>query len=120
MIEILNGLVSDISPFYLSVSMLVTIVCSYQILSIDAQGITLNNNVFTREYHALKVRLLPMQEQFGEIAEVHDWITKKTERIASPDDDVDNQSFSFLNLQIRGGQQWRKNLYSLSLKNIVL
>lgn len=122
MIELLNGLGNDISPFYLSISILLTIVSSYQILSIEARNLTINNNVCTREYHDIKVRLLPMQEQFGEVVEVHDWITKKTERIASPDDDTDNQSFSFLNflLQIRGGQQWKNNLYSLSLRNIVL
>lgn len=117
MIELLNELVSDISPIYFYISILLTIVCTYQLFLITGKGNIGNNNVFIRKYHAIKVRLLPMQELFGEIIGIHDWITKKTKRKAAPDDDTDHPSFSFLStfLQIRGGQSC-KIIYSLSLK----
>lgn len=122
MIELINELVNDMSPFYSYISILLTIVCSYQFISIGVQGITRNNDILTREYHDIRVRLLPMQELYGEIAEVLDWLTRKTKRIAAPDDDTDNHSFSFikLSLLIRGGQQWKIILYSLFLKNTAL
>lgn len=118
MVELLNGLANDISPIYLYVSILLTIVCSYQLLSISLKGNAGNNNVYIREYHAIKVRLLPMQELFGEIIGIHDWITKKTKRKAGPDDDTDHPSFSFLSIFLhnRGGQSCTI-IYSLSLKN---
>ncbi|MGX9933620.1 hypothetical protein [Virgibacillus sp. Bac332] len=121
MIELLNEVVNDVSPFYLYISILLTIVSTYQFLTIDARNIIENNNILTREYHNLRVRLLPMQELFGECREVIEWLIKKTNRIASPDDDTDNESFSFQanELSKRGGQQWIVNLYSHSLRNIV-
>jgi hypothetical protein len=121
MIEFLNGLANDISPFYFYVSILLTIVCSYQLLSIDLKCNAGNNNVFIRKYHAIKVRLLPMQELYGKITGIHDWITKKTKRKASPDDDTDHPSFSITTrfLYIRGGQTC-KIIYSLSSGNTVL
>ncbi|MDY7046438.1 hypothetical protein RVS70_19815 [Virgibacillus sp. M23] len=121
MIELLNEVVNDVSPFYLYISILLTILSTYQFLTIDARNIIENNNILTREYHNLRVRLLPMQELFGECREVIEWLIKKTNRIASPDDDTDNESFSFQanELSKRGGQQWIVNLYSHSLRNIV-
>lgn len=120
--ELLNELVNEMSPFYLYISILLTIFSSYHFLSIGVQSVTRDHDILTRKYHDIRIRLLPMQELYGEIAEVLDWITRKTERIASPDDDTDNQPFSFLKLflQLRGGQQWKIILYSLFLKNTAL
>ncbi|CDQ41249.1 MULTISPECIES: hypothetical protein [Virgibacillus] len=120
-IELLNELFNDVSPLSLYLSLLLTIVTTYQFLAIDARSIMENNNVLTREYHNQRVRLLPMQELLGECAEILQWLVKKTKRIASPDDDTDQQSFSFFkDLLQRGGKQCKVNLYSLFLKNMPL
>lgn len=121
LIELLNGFASDISPIYVYVSILLTIFCSYQLISFGLKDSVKKNNMFIRDYHAIQVRLLPLQASFCENTDIRDWITKKTKRMASPDDDTDHTSFSFFNnvFKLRGGQLC-KIIYSLSLKNTVL
>ncbi|MEN1968674.1 hypothetical protein WMZ97_11450 [Lentibacillus sp. N15] len=121
MLELLNQLIDDVSPFYVYLGIILTIICAYQGISLTMGNINHQNEVFTRQWHAERFRLLPAQEERGINKQIHNWITIKTKRMEIPDDDTDSHSFSThtFNTTNRGGQQWKENLYSQSL-NIAL
>ncbi|MGY0694401.1 hypothetical protein ACW2QC_16735 [Virgibacillus sp. FSP13] len=122
MIELLGQLTGDVSPLYLYLGIALSMICAYRGISINLHQINQNNEMFTRQWHAIEFRLLPMQEELGVNTEIQNWITTKTKRIEAPDDDTDSHSFSLstANKIKRGGQQWKENLYSQSLQNIAL
>ncbi|WP_099157532.1 hypothetical protein [Virgibacillus ndiopensis] len=122
MIEVLYDLLGEISPFYFYISIVLSMICAYRFLNMDMHNTMMDNNVYTREAHASKIQFLPKREPIGEIPEIHNWITNTTKRIDAPDDDSDNDSFSFITkyIIIRGGQQCKIVLYSLFSRNIAL
>jgi hypothetical protein len=121
MIELLNQLLNDMTPFYLYVSILLTMVSVYSFTAINTRDIMSKNYLHIRQYHDERFRLLPMQELFGMCQEVFQWFVKKANRLAAPEDDTDHLSFSFIyrDLLLRGGQQCKVILYSLFLRSTV-
>lgn len=118
-IELLYELLGEVSPMYFYLGVVLSVIFSYRLMQIDMSNTLMKNHDYIKESHALHFKLLPKQEPLGEAEEIHDWIVHTTKRIDAPDDDTDNQSFSFIKSMIkRGGQQWKRILYSLSLKNI--
>ncbi|WP_077324679.1 hypothetical protein [Virgibacillus siamensis] len=118
--ELIYDVVGELSPMYFYLSIIFSLICSYQIMNMNVHHSILSNYDYTKECHAVYIKLLPKNEPISQITEIHNWITHTTKRIDAPDDDTDDHSFSLQQNQIlRGGQQWRKNLYSLLLKNIV-
>ncbi|MEW9675722.1 hypothetical protein ABRT01_05980 [Lentibacillus sp. L22] len=120
MLELLNQLTSDVSPFYVYLSIILTIICAYRGMSFTMGNTIQQNQIFTRQWHATRFRLLPAQEELGANTEIHHWIAAKMKRIEAPDDDSDSHSCSLkvLNDYHRGGQKWNANLYSQLLENI--
>ncbi|WP_188456341.1 hypothetical protein [Virgibacillus oceani] len=122
MIELLYDLLGEISPLYFYISIVLSMICAYRFFNMDMHNTLMDNNIYTRESHASKIQLLPKREPIGEIPEIHKWITNTTKRIDAPDDDSDNDSFSFINKEKinRGGQQCKIVLYSHFSRNIAL
>lgn len=119
LIELLYELLGEMSPMYLYLGIVFSIICSSHLMYAGFHNTMMNNYVYTRKCHALHFKLLPKQEQAGAVIEVRNWITHTTKRIDAPDDDTDNQPFSFIKItKKRGGQQCKRILYSLSLENI--
>lgn len=119
--DLLYEVVGEISPMYFYLSIILSIICSYRMMNMGMHHSIISNHDYTKECHAIHMKLLPMHEPISQITEIHNWITHVTKRIDAPDDDTDVHTFSFQKHQIlRGGKLWRKNLYSLSEKNIVL
>ncbi|GGB61600.1 hypothetical protein F3157_09470 [Virgibacillus dakarensis] len=122
MLELVNDLMSDITPLYLYLSIALSMICAYRGISLNMHMINQNNDFATRQWHAARFRLLPRQEDLGANTEIQNWIATKTKRIEAPDDDTDAHSFLFSTAtkKKRGGQQWKENLYSHPLQNIAL
>ncbi|AXI08545.1 hypothetical protein CUC15_06260 [Oceanobacillus zhaokaii] len=119
-LELLNELLSDFSPIYLYLSFLLSVVY-FDYIQLDFRCAIDKNHAFIRKSHALKLDSLPRQQPISGAIKIHNWITNKTKRIEIPDDD--NEAYSNSNIskdKIRGGQKWKKGLYSRSLKNIKL
>ncbi|WP_156288684.1 hypothetical protein [Oceanobacillus salinisoli] len=118
LLEIINELLNELSPFYCYLSVFISIVYLERI-RFEWQQHGLENQLYIRKCHEVEFRLLPKQKCIPRIIEIRNWITTKTKRIEAPDDDSEAPSFSFIHsIQLRGGKQWKQNLYSLSLKNI--
>ncbi|RDW19730.1 hypothetical protein [Oceanobacillus chungangensis] len=119
-LELLNELLSDFSPIYLYLSFLLSVVY-FDYIQLDFRCSIDKNHAFIRRSHALKVDSLPIQQPISGAIEIHNWLTNKTKRIEIPDDDNDAHSNSTFSIdKNRGGQKWKKHLYSRSLKNIKL
>ncbi|RDW17576.1 hypothetical protein CWR48_13720 [Oceanobacillus arenosus] len=120
LLELLNELLSDFSPIYLYLSFLLSVVY-FDYIQLDLRCTVYKNHAFIRKSHALKIQSLPKQQPITGVIKIHNWLTNKTKRIEIPDDDNDPHSNSTSTLdKNRGGQQWKKHLYSRSLKNISL
>ncbi|SFB28879.1 hypothetical protein SAMN04488072_11359 [Lentibacillus halodurans] len=119
LIELLYDLFAGISPMYVYLGIVLSIICTFRLMHINLNNSTLRNQEYIKEYHALQFKLMPMCETLGDSRDIHDWITHTTKRMDAPDDDSDCHSFSLTQTRLkRGGQQWSKNLYSLFWENI--
>lgn len=120
-IELLYDLLAEVSPMYFYLSIILSMVFTFRMVDINVSSTMMANQKYTKEYHALAFKRLPIDDAREDSHDVQDWITHTTKRIDVPDDDGDNHSFSFYpSKQKRGGSQWDKNLYSLSLESIAL
>ncbi|QTM99734.1 hypothetical protein ERJ70_10735 [Sediminibacillus dalangtanensis] len=118
LIELLNELLSEASPFYFYVSMMLAIYCAFGFSVMAFPSLSKSSEMVTRDYHAIQFRLLPVERRLTETGEVITWIARKIKRKDGPEDDTDNHSFSLTNQKytLRGGQQWKNILYSLPFK----
>ncbi|MFD1849852.1 hypothetical protein [Oceanobacillus bengalensis] len=120
LLELMNELLSEFSPIYFYFGLLLTIVY-FDPFQFTVKRKIVENQLYMRHSHELKYQTLPRQSLIPRIIELRNWLTTKVKRVEAPDDDADAHSFSYPNLnQIRGGQKWKKHLYSLLLKNIAL
>ncbi|KPH77462.1 MULTISPECIES: hypothetical protein [Bacillaceae] len=117
LLELLNELLNDLSPFYLYLSLVIS---NFHLgfLQFGLQYRSFENQIYIRKCHNVQFRLLPKLKITPRIIELRTWIctiTKKTESV----DDPEAPSLS-INIMIKrqGGKKWSQNLYSLSLKNI--
>ncbi|WP_174616025.1 hypothetical protein [Virgibacillus ihumii] len=117
--ELLYDVVGEISPIYIYLSIILSLVCSFRIMNVSMQHSIIRNHDYTKECHATHIKLLPVNEPIGQVTEIYNWITHRTKRIDAPDDDSDHHSFSLHKKFLRGGQSCKRNLYSLSFTNIV-
>ncbi|MFD2657567.1 hypothetical protein [Gracilibacillus thailandensis] len=120
-LEMLGELNNDLHPMYIYLTFYIALICSYGLIHIPHYQLTryekiINNN----NYYSIQLQLQQKALIIGQWLDIQSWLTNKMKRKESPDDDEDNHSFSCvqaISLK-RGGQTC--NLYSLSLKNIVL
>ncbi|WP_053219314.1 hypothetical protein [Virgibacillus senegalensis] len=122
MIELLNELLNEASPFYFYVSMILAIYCAFGFSVIAYSSLSKSSEMVTRDYHAIQFRLLPVAARLTETCLVTTWIASKVKRKDGPEDDADHHTFSLYNQKhiLRGGKQWRNILYSQPLKRPVL
>lgn len=120
-LELLYELISDISPLYFYLSIILSIICAYKIMNFGLNRFLNKHDVSIHDQQLFITRFNQNMIPSGQLFEQQNWLAKKTMRIEAPDDDSDNESFSFLNKfsMKRGGTKCRNILYSLSLKNIL-
>ncbi|NBJ67908.1 MULTISPECIES: hypothetical protein [Clostridia] len=122
MMELINELINDVSPVYFYLSILLTMASAYSFSAIQFGQMMDTHHLQIRKNHNERYRLLPIQELFGMCDEIFQWVIKKANRIAAPDDDTGHSSFSLraMDLIQRGGKICTIILYSLFLRNTVL
>ncbi|MDY0406411.1 hypothetical protein P5G51_014335 [Virgibacillus sp. 179-BFC.A HS] len=119
-VELLTEFINDISPFYFYLSILLSAVSVMHIANVHLQRFMHKANFYT-EGQAPKEQAPPVPEQINDTRGVRNWITLKVKRMEAPKEDADLPSKSATNSLMfifQGGLRWRKNLYSLSLKNM--
>ncbi|MEQ6390730.1 hypothetical protein RZN22_15665 [Bacillaceae bacterium S4-13-58] len=117
-LEMLNEILSDFSPFYLYVGFLLFFAFSYATITIAPHYVTSNSyyisNTEMVDFIAwCEHRILGLRHR------IQTWISEKIKRKESPENDSEGHhccSFLHLDYKSQGGQQC---LYSLPQKNIV-
>lgn len=117
LLELLNELLNDLSPFYLYLSLIIANL-HLEFLQLGLQYRSFENHLYIRKCHDVQFRLLPKLKIIPRIIELRNWICMITKRIESVDDSEAPSLFVNLRIQRQGGKKWSQNLYSLSLKNI--
>lgn len=119
MMDMLYELFTEISPMYLYVSTIFSIVYAFKTIDWNINLWREHNELYLKDLHTKQAGSQPLEMTISSILETKIWLIHKMRRIDAPDDDAEIHTFSemFKHLTTRGGQQW-KNLYSLSLKNI--
>lgn len=122
LVELLNEILNEASPFYFYVSWILTVFCLFNFVYLSFHARKDSSELMIRDYHANQYRLLPSSTWNKTGRSILNWITAKTKRKDSPEDDDDNLSFSLYTsiAKKRGGKLCTSILYSPSLKNIVL
>ncbi|WP_068675530.1 hypothetical protein [Oceanobacillus sp. Castelsardo] len=117
LLELLNELLNDLSPFYLYLSLVIANL-HLGFLQFDLQYRSFENQIYIRKCHDVQFRLLPKLKIIPRIIELRNWICTITKRIDSIDDSEAPSFFVTLITKRQGGKKWSQNLYSLTLKNI--
>ncbi|WP_217587992.1 hypothetical protein [Lentibacillus saliphilus] len=120
LIELLNELLNDASPFYFYVSMFGTAAAAMKLIHMNAP-VSIKHRLHIKRTIAIQNAASFPDQPFTENMEIQTWLTHIFKRIDAPDDDADGHTSSYFNdmNNIRGGQTWKKHLYSHSLKNTV-
>lgn len=119
LLDLISDLMYDISPFYLYISIIISVITTLKIFKINMHYVSQQNIGLHRDI-ITNIQSLPSIEIIGEILRSQTLLTKTVKRLEAPEDDTDDYHFSFyLIYRIkRGGRRWNKNLYSLFLRNI--
>lgn len=121
LVELLNELLNEASPFYFYASWLLTVFCLYNFIDPGFYSRKNSIELMRRDYHSNQFGLLSHYAHIGLKDSILDWIITKTKRKDGPEDDDDNFSFSLNSAEPnkRGGRIWTDFLCSPALKNIV-
>lgn len=123
-LELLSELFADTStsPLTFYVTIFLSVIGPIKFSQFGLHKFIGHAHVYTRKSHAIQSQSAPIQESIGETTDIMDWIVQKAKRIDAPDDDTDDNNFSFFQAMMkkRGGQPWNEHLYSHSTKNIAL
>lgn len=112
MFELFNGLMLDISPIYLYISIIVAVVSTYQLVQQNPRRFQLNNDNYLLNVHATEANLLPIQKNNITPFEEMNWILLKYTLSMNADDDTDLAPLHLIKqLLLRGGKSWN-SLYS--------
>ncbi|MBU5467572.1 hypothetical protein KQI49_12155 [Virgibacillus sp. MSJ-26] len=118
--DLLSELINNTSPFYLYVGLLWSMVGALQLINMDMHKFRKNHYLYVKNVNTFQVDTTLIQEPMVGNDAVITWLTHKTKRIETPDDDsdVDSSSISKQIIKIRGGLFWKNKLYSRPLENI--
>jgi|SRR5699024_655455 len=121
--EFIGDMLSNSSPLYMYIGILWSMVGAIQLINMDMGKFRkYHHRLHIRQAYTFRVERALIQEPIVINKDIRAWLTHKMKRMESPDDDNDEDSFSFFDeiKEIRGGKHWINHLYSHSLKNIVL
>jgi hypothetical protein len=121
LLEFLYESLSDLSPLYLYLSVLLSMIFALRFMPFFMESFAENSKLYRQKLHARKAKLVQMQAPKTVLIEKRNWLSRKTKRIEAPDDDTDSESFLLQAINKKqGGTTWKSNLYSHSLRNIAL
>ncbi|MDX8047463.1 hypothetical protein SH601_15965 [Gracilibacillus sp. S3-1-1] len=119
LLEMIGELNYSLHPLYIYLTFCLLLICSYGLFHMNQYQLAANEKIINYHdysfYQHLKQKVVIVWQWIS----IQSWLTNKMKSKDSPDDE-DNQSFSFNQSIVfkRGGETC--NLYSLSLKNIVI
>ncbi|GIO27846.1 hypothetical protein [Ornithinibacillus bavariensis] len=117
-LDFLIELFSDFSPMYFYLSVLLSVLCAFQFISVVANQLYRDTPIDIHGIKRSKVQLKINQNATNEIITRRNWRAIVTKRIELPDEEEDatKSSTNLLRLTLQGGLLCKKNLYSLSLR----
>lgn len=118
--DLISELINNTSPFYLYVGLLWSMVGALQLINMDMHEFRKHHYLYVKNVNTIQVDTALIQEPVVRNDAVITWLTHKTKRIETPDDDSDDDSSSISKpiIKIRGGLFWKNKLYSRPLENI--
>ncbi|WP_096271417.1 hypothetical protein [Paucisalibacillus globulus] len=122
LLDFLMELYSDFSPMYFYFSMVLSVLCSIHWMPYVTRNVYQNSRINVYSFHNGKVEQVTRNNAINEMNKTRQWLAIITKRIAIPDDDEETASSLYFSRfkQIRGGKICKNNLYSHSLRKLVL
>ncbi|PYZ91647.1 hypothetical protein CR194_18630 [Salipaludibacillus keqinensis] len=109
----------DLVPVLITISLYMTFAGAHLIQFMAHESSAANRSMTQKQLHSWHSQIGPENMLADQSFDRHAWITRLMGRKEGPEDDADYPSFSKVVItKLRGGFVWRKNLYSLNVRNI--
>lgn len=120
-LELMSDLFNDMSPFYMYVGVLWSVIGAIRLINMDMGHFTKQHRFYVRHTYHLQNKKALMKEPLVMSMDMLTWLVHKMKQREVPDEDNDEPSSNFFipKQKIRGGINWKFILYSHPLKNIV-